>query len=263
PMKQFRLVLSSGAALCALAASSALAQSYTIKLGGIYIDPRATSSSLKGTLPVYQGAYLGNINVNGGTRLEVQPKGTVMFSVERVLNDRWSAELVLGVPPEHDVKLRAPNPELSAFSAEAGTPLGNAKVAGTTQKLQRNSGEVVATVKQAAPTLFFNYQLAEPGAALRPFIGVGINYTRFKATSNDVGNKLYSDGKVRIDLTDSYGLAFQTGVSYRIDRNWSINAGWATAAVKNKLTIRTDHSEQKAIYRFHPSAFSMSVGYTF
>lgn len=257
-----RFSLLAAASLCCALLSSAAAQTYTIKLGGIHVDPRATSSSLRGTLPASSGGvYYGNVATSAGIELEVQPKATWMFSIERVINDRWSAELVLGVPPEHDVKLRAASPTLTPTSSS--DLLGPTKVGLTTQKLQRNDGQVVATVKQAAPTLFFNYQLREQGASWRPYVGVGVNYTRFKATSNSVGNALYSDGPVRIDLTDSIGLAFQTGVVYRIDRNWSIQAGWATAAVKNKLTIRTDHSEQKATYRFHPSAFSMAVGYSF
>lgn len=44
-----------------LVASSALAQSgYTIKLGVGTIDPRATSSDLKGTLPVYKPGAAGD-----------------------------------------------------------------------------------------------------------------------------------------------------------------------------------------------------------
>lgn len=94
-------------------------------------------------------------------------------------------------------------------------------------------------------------------------MGLGANYTRFKATSTDVGNALYNDGPVRISLTDSIGFAAQLGAVYRIDHNWSLNASWATAAVMNHITVRTNQSEQTATYRFHPSVFTATVGYSF
>ena len=36
-----------------------------------------------------------------------------------------------------------------------------------------------------------------------------------------------------------------------------------TAAVKHNLTTYTDHSSQKATYRFHPSVFAAVVAYSF
>lgn len=94
-------------------------------------------------------------------------------------------------------------------------------------------------------------------------MGVGINYTNFKVTSTQAGNDLYNDGPVRISSTDSIGLAFQVGGTYKFDKNWSASAGWTTAAVKNNVTIRTNTSEQTLTYRFHPSVFSLMVGYSY
>ena len=64
-------------------------------------------------------------------------------------------------------------------------------------------------------------------------------------------------------MTNSIGLAFQMGLGYKLDKNWSVNAGWTTAAVKNDIKIRTNTSEQTASYRFHPSVFSLTAGYQF
>jgi outer membrane protein len=253
------------AALLALASSlfagQAAAQSYTVKVGGIYIDPRATSTDLVGTLPTGITA-LPLVADPGGNQLAVQPKSTLVLSIERAFNDNWSAELVLGAPPKHDVKLQV-GAQTKAQAASTPTSLPTAVARGVAAHVAADDGQVVASVKQAAPTLFLNYRFFDATRALRPFIGVGVNYTHMKATSTDVGNALYNDGPVRISLTDSIGLAAQIGVVYQIDKNWSLNGSWATAAVKNHLTIRTNMSEQTATYRFHPSAFSATVGYTF
>lgn len=273
-----------------LVAGSAFAEAgYTIKVGAGRIDPRATSSDLTGTLPVNTGLGQFVINLPSGNRTEVQPKSTLIFSIERTLNDNWGVELVAGVPPTHDVKLRASDtvkagaaaaaPVLAAKGADAFTDPAKASGAtgvvaavggvpnyvklATGVQVNRYDGVTVARVRQTAPTVFLNYKFFEPSASFRPYVGVGLNYTKFKVTSTAAGNDLYGDGPVRISSSDSFGLAFQIGGSYKIDKNWSINAGWMTAAVRNDVVIRTNHTEERLFYRFHPSVFSATVGYSF
>lgn len=252
-------------AVCALSATGASAQ-YTVKLGGAYFDTNASSTPLQGQLPAVNGStYLGNIQLSHGPSLEVQNKGTVTLSIERALGDHWSVELILGAPPKHDVKLRTGTPELSptAGLSQAVGPAAGVVVNQTAQKLQRNDGVVVATVRQWAPTFFVNYRFFEPSARLRPFVGVGLNVTRFKSSTNEAGDKIYNDGKPYIHLSDSYGPAVQAGVSYKLDANWSLNASVLTARVDNKLVIQTTHSRQEASFRFTPTVWSASVGYSF
>ena len=283
-MKFLPLTLSMAATLMA---GSAFAQSgYTIKVGAGRIDPRATSSDLVGTLPVNTGAGQYVVPLSAGNRTEVQPKSTLIFSIERALNDNWGVELVAGHPPTHDVKLRASDeikagavkaaPILAAYGADAFTNSTKAATVSTAVggaanyvklasavNVNKYDGVAVARVRQTAPTLFLNYKFFDQSASLRPYVGVGLNYTKFKVTSTAAGNDLYGDGPVRISSSDSFGLAFQVGASYKLDKNWSINAGWMTAAVRNDVVIRTNHTEERLFYRFHPSVFSATVGYSF
>jgi outer membrane protein len=294
-MKTSLFQLNARAMLCAVACGvipfAASAQTYTFKIGAGRIDPRATSSDLEGTLPMGLAAP-STVPLSAGNQLEVQPKSTLLFSIERAFNDHWSAELVLGAPPTHDVKLRASD-EVMRGAALATSLAGslpadyftttNASTASTyaglfpaqyggvagyykaraALKVAPYDGVVVARVKQAAPTLFLNYKFLDASSAFRPYVGVGVNYTNFKVTSTQAGNDLYNDGPVRISSTDSIGFAFQVGGTYKFDKNWSASAGWTTAAVKNNVTIRTDHSQQNLSYRFHPSVFSLMVGYSY
>ncbi|MDI1349950.1 OmpW family outer membrane protein [Aquabacterium sp.] len=250
----------------ALSATSASAQ-YTVKLGGAYFDTNATSTPLRGQLPAVNGStYLGNINLANGPSLEVQNKGTVTLSIERALDDHWGVELILGAPPKHEVKLRTGSPQLSptaGLTQAVGSATANAATGLTAQKLNRNDGVVVATVRQWAPTFFVNYRFFEASARLRPFVGVGLNVTRFKSSTNEAGDKVYNDGNPYIRLSDSYGPAVQAGVSYKLDAHWSLNASVLTARVDNKLVIETAHSRQEASFRFTPTVWSASVGYSF
>lgn len=235
-----------------LGTGAVCAQTYTVKIGGAYIDPRAKSSDLHGTLPIGGGSAAA-INLPAGNQLEVQPKSTLIFSISRSFNDNWDAELVLGVPPTHDVKLRV-GPIVKGLAA-GGSPIG--------QRVAARDDVVVATVKQSAPTAFINYKFGDASSALRPYVGVGVNYTMFKAEATGQGEAVYNDGPVKIELTDSIGFAFQAGVSYKFAQKWSVNAGWSTAAVKNNMTISTAHGKQEASYRFHPSAYTVLLGYQY
>ncbi|RTL29527.1 MAG: hypothetical protein EKK47_12965 [Burkholderiales bacterium] len=279
------------AVLTSLAAGSVCAQTYTFKIGAGRIDPRATSGDIEGTLPDHAG---GTVIAPPGNHLEVMPKSTLLFSIERAFDDHWAAELVLGVPPTHDVKLRVGDSVKAGaaqanaiFTAAGGSSAGTVipylatnvysglgagavaaataayKQLATAALISSYDGAKVAKVRETAPTLFLNYKFLDASSALRPYVGVGINYTNFKVTSTSAGDALYSDGPVRISSTDSIGLAFQMGVNYKFDKNWLVSASWATAGVKNNVTIRTDNSQQNVSYRFHPSVFSLMVGYQY
>jgi outer membrane protein len=68
---------------------------------------------------------------------------------------------------------------------------------------------------------------------------LGINYTNFdKRTSTAAGNAL-NGGPTHISMSDSWGLAAQVGLSYRIDERWSIQGALMTARVKSRLTATT------------------------
>lgn len=268
-----------------LLAGNAQAQTYTIKLGGAYIDPRATSGDLEGTITTgFSPAPV--VPLSEGNRLEVRPQSTLVFSIERAIGDHWGVELFLGIPPTHDVKLRASEIVKAgaaraalvkaslgsdAFTNPAKASAAITAVGGTANYLSLRvadnvnhyDGTTVARVKQTAPTLFLNYKLLAVSSALRPYLGVGLNYTSFKISATQAGVDLYTDGPVRISSTDSIGLAFQAGVNYKLDKNWLLSAAWATAAVKNEFTIRTNSTEQNASYRFHPSVFTLTAGYQF
>jgi len=102
---------------------------------------------------------------------------------------------------------------------------------------------------------FVNYHFFESGNALRPFLGIGVNYTGF------YGLKSYKGQSV--DMSNSWGLAAQGGVRYAIDRNWSLVATLGLAWVKSDLTLSDALSTQKANIDFRPVVLGLGVGYSF
>lgn len=249
-------------ALVATLASLPVAAQYTVKVGGAYIDPHATSASLTGGVSARPAG--GFLQLNGGVQLDVQPTSTLILSIERALSDRWSVEFLLGAPPKHDVKLKLDNPQVSGANVSPAGAQG-AAVNGLLGKLNAQNGQVIATVRQWSPTVFFNYRFLSSDAAFRPFVGLGLNVTRFKARTTAAGDTLYADGaRPEISLSDSIGPAIQLGASYRLDQHWSLNASLATAKVDNKLTIVTRSGlRQESAFRFNPTVLTASLGYSF
>ena len=114
-MKPMHLSLALAATLLAGAAS---AQQYTFKVGAAYINPNATSDDLTGTMTLNVEGIPFTITkpVDAGIQLEVQPQTAFIFSIARSFTDNWEAEVLLGFPPRHDVKMRMNNARIKQLS---------------------------------------------------------------------------------------------------------------------------------------------------
>lgn len=219
--------------LALLSTSTVFAQQNTVRLGFTSVAPNSSASAISGPLtPI------------NSLSLEVQNQNTLFFSYTRTLNDNWGVELALGLPPTHDVAIKVTNPLL---------PAG----------IQSFNGKIGAKVRQVAPTVFANYNFGSKEDKFRPFVGAGINYTKFdKAQSTVDGNNL-NGGPTNLALEDSIGLALHAGLNYRIDNKWTVTGAVATAQVKTKLTTNTLGVIRTADITFRPTVLTIAVGYSF
>lgn len=271
-MKPMHLTLALAATLLA---STAGAQQYTFKVGAAYINPNATSSDISGRMAIKPPGFPAAVtnDVDSNIQLEVQTQTAFIFSIARSFGDNWEGELFLGFPPEHDVKMRMNNARVKMLASLDPTaitgPLAAAGVTAATVGAARHinsyDGQVVAKLKQFAPTAFINYKFGTPQSTWRPYIGVGVNFTHVKPEPTAAGESFYNDGKVRTKVSDSWGLALQVGMNYHLDDTWLISAGYATAQVKNKIRIHTDNADSvhRASYKFNPSIWMLTVGRKF
>ncbi len=210
----------------------AQAQQNTVRLGVSNVQPHSSASDFTGPF------------TPGGISVEVLNKRTLFLSISREINDQWDVELALGAPPTHDIALTINNPALPASG-------------------QALSGQIGARVRQVAPTLFANYKFFDKTSALRPFVGIGVNYTRFDKTSSTAAGDALNGGATSISLRDSTGLAAQGGVVYRFNDLWSVSATLATARIKSKITANTLGIERTADIRFTPRVLTLALGYSF
>lgn len=192
----------------------AQAQSTTLKAGVIRYDANSKTNGVTG------------IGIPPGADAEVGDATTAVFTVEFEVKPNVGVELVLGVPP----KIKAKATGSVAFLGE------------------------VLTARNVAPTVLVNYHFGQSGNALRPYLGIGVNYTKFTNISTPYGWD--------VKLSDSVGLAVQAGVDYQFSKNWGLFASVARVDVQSKLTAVGATVLQSKI-DFRPITYAAGLSYRF
>ena len=131
------------AALAAvLCTGTAAAQTQLIKLGVTRYTTHSQTNGVTG------------IGVPPGADAETGDATTAILVYERLVNPNLGIELVVGIPPR--IKARA---------------------TGSVAFL----GDDILSAKVLTPSLLANYHFGAPGDTWRPYVGAGINYTRFES----------------------------------------------------------------------------------
>jgi outer membrane protein len=154
--------------------------------------------------------------------LDVNAKNKTIpeFDITYFFNKNIAAELVLTYPQKVDVRAGA---------------LGNAKI---------------AEVKALPPTLLLQYHFTDFGP-LKPYVGAGVNYTRFSSYKNEPGVDTSID-------KSSVGLAAQIGADYMLTKNWGINLDVKYINIKTEVYSAGTH-----IGNLDLSPIATSVGVTY
>ncbi|WP_348754471.1 OmpW family outer membrane protein [uncultured Aquincola sp.] len=153
---------------------------------------------------------------NTGLDLSLKNKTFPEVDVTYFFTPNIAAELVLTYPQKHDL---------------------------------RAGGDKIGSLKHLPPTLSLQYHFT--GMSFRPYLGAGINYTRFSSVDLPAG--------VDIDRS-SWGLALGAGVDVPVGNGWLVNVD-----VK-KVQIRTDVSAAGAnlgSFKVDPLLFSVGFGKRF
>lgn len=127
----------------------------------------------------------GTVPVVGG-KLEADSSTNLAVNFTYMLSDNLGVELLGALPFSHD--------------------------------LMHNTLGKVGETKELPPTLILLYHFA-PKAGVRPYAGIGLNYTTFfseKTTGALAGTSL--------KLDDSFGLAVEAGVDVDLNKDWFFNA---------------------------------------
>lgn len=116
-------------------------------------------------------------------------------------------------------------------------------------------GNRIGTLRHLPPTLMAQYHFAPTNPTVRPYVGVGVNYTRFSA------QKMAALGGTVTLEKSSRGVAFQVGADFPITENISFNVDF------KKINIRAEayHSVAGRLgtVRIDPTLFGIGIGYRF
>ena len=91
------------------------------------------------------------------------------------------------------------------------------------------NGQKSGTITALPPSLLAQYHFTDLGA-IKPYIGVGVNYTIFGNTGNFGGiNNALTVGN------SSVGFAGQVGMDYMFDKNWGMNLDFKYITMNTKV----------------------------
>ena len=143
------------------------------------------------------------------------------IDIDYAFTDTLSAELVLTIPQKHSVSL-----------AGVGK---------------------LGTFKHLPPTLLLQYR-ALPGAAIRPYVGLGVNFTLIWDDKLSVaGVPLGLEG-------NSTGLAVQAGVDWTINERWLFNLDVKNANIRSAVSAGGARLTEA---RLDPWLYAAGVRYQF
>jgi outer membrane protein len=198
-----------------LCAAAVQAQDNTVKLSVSVYQPHAKNDGING------------IGIPPGADASVSSATTAIFTYERLVTPNIGIELVLGFPPR--IKANAEG-SLSFL------------------------GDDVFSAKIVAPTVLVNYHFFEPGSTWRPYVGAGLNYTRFTSIQSSISSD--------VQMGDSFGLALQAGIAYAITKEFGLYASIAGAQVKSNV-VSSGSTVLTTTIDFRPIIYSIGASYSF
>lgn len=176
-----------------------------------------------------------------GVNLSIGDATTLFLAYSRAITDNIDIQISGGYPPRYKT------------TAKGVATLGSVPWAGQT----------IGSAKEAAPSVFVNYTFTGHDAQIQPYVGIGINYTRFFDVKSTSANDAANGGPTSIGMTNSHGVAAKIGIRYKVDKEWSVNAHISSADVTSQLTTNTAGITRTTHIDFKPLIFVLSAGYSF
>lgn len=168
---------------------------------------------------------------NGGLNLpidvEAENKTFPEIDITYFFTPNIAAELILTYPQKHDVEL---------------------------------GGTAIGSVKHLPPTLTLQYHF-NPTGTIRPYAGVGLNYTRFSSVDLDAGPVLGGSVPLKIDRS-SVGFAAQVGADFQIAPQWFLNVDVKYVTIDTDISVKANGAKVTKL-DIDPLLIGVGIGYRF
>ncbi len=119
----------------------------------------------------------------------------------------------------------------------------------------RSHSTSLGTVTALPPTLLAQYHFTQFGP-LKPYVGAGVNYTRFGSRDLNSGSTFYSVEK------SSIGYAAQIGADYMLTKNWGVNLDVKYLQIETDVIVNSSGASAGTL-KLSPIATSVGVTYKF
>jgi len=212
---------------------------------GAHADEDRLNNSLRvGAYYVWYDTHADDLQgpfVPPGVNIKLKDVITPYFAYIRTLSSHISAELAFGLPP------------VTKTIGKGPAALGSVPY----------NGQEIVTARWLSPTVLLEYNFFDESARIRPYIGAGINYTKFYSRQSTAAGNAIAGGPTSISLTTSVGPAFTAGVSYYLTRHFSLHASVSAAEVDTDLTANTAGVIRKTHVSFGPRTLVLAGGFEF
>jgi outer membrane protein len=218
------------AGLALLFSASVLAQEqgdWLLRLGVVNFDP----SDSRGVLRAESGTNLG------GAAISMDDNSQLGVTIGYMLTDSWAIEAETSASFKHEISIDG----LQAQGLTT-TSLGDTYL--------------------VTPTLSALYYFGTPRSNLRPYIGAGINYTRFFQAS--LTNQTQSElGARDLNLDDSVGLALRAGLDWKLRNGWFLNTSVSRIDMNTTVNFQTAADRFAGNKELNPWIYMFTLGHKF
>ncbi len=121
-------------------------------------------------------------------------------------------------------------------------------------------GTRIGTLKHLPPTLTAQYHFAPSNPTVRPYIGLGVNYTLFSSAKLDAGPVLGSSTPLEIEK-HSWGVAYNFGADFPITDKISLNVDCKKIDIQTDVKVKG--GAKLTTVKVDPVLFGIGIGYKF
>ena len=170
------------------------------------------------------------------TTVDVDAATSLSGGINYMVTDHWAVDVPLALPFKHDI-------------------VGDGAIAGV--------GKLGET-KVLPFTVFAQYRFGEPEARFRPYVGVGVTYSRFFKNRTTATLSGLTGGTpshpTTASIDNKWGITPQIGFVWKINDRWFIDAAYYKSFLKTTTHLS---SGQSITTRLNPNVIAVGVGYQF
>jgi outer membrane protein len=116
-------------------------------------------------------------------------------------------------------------------------------------------------VSHLPPTVSAQFFFLNPKSAFQPYVGLGLNYTFF--FNEKLSNEAKAMGFSNLEMDNSFGLAAQLGMDYKITDRVFVNAAIWRIGMSSTAKVKLGGTQAKVDVDINPWVYFLGAGFRF